>query len=39
LTYEEYDRVTAGRTVYPDKEETVQDLREILDHLNEILED
>ena len=39
LVYEEYDRVTSGSTVYADNEDTVQDLREILDMINEELED
>lgn len=38
LVYEEYDRVTSGSTVYADNEETAQDLREILDIMNEELE-
>jgi hypothetical protein len=39
LAYEEYDRVTSGSTIYAHNEETVQDLLEILDIMNETLED
>jgi hypothetical protein len=39
LTYEEYDRVTSGSTIYADNDETAAELREILDAVNELLED
>lgn len=39
VTYAEYDAVTSGETFYRDNEETVQELREILDVINEALED
>lgn len=39
LVYEEYDRVTSGSTFYADNAETVQEMREILDTINEALED
>lgn len=39
IVYAEYDSIASGSTVYDDNEDTKEDLREILDALDEMLED
>lgn len=38
LVYEEWDRVRSGNTVYGNKQETLDDLQEILDLFKEVRE-
>lgn len=38
LVYEEWDRVRSGTTFYGNKQETLDDLQEILDLLKEVRE-
>lgn len=39
IAYEEYDRVKTGSTVYGDNEGILEELKEILDMIDELLED